>query len=292
MKKGIYIFIISILISGCNYSKSVKKDLISGLTTTGDGLSCEDIYLTVNNQRTSGNVFRYGDMVYLVFSDVKGFTREGNNVFPLMEIFITNLSGDTVLHGKDLYSEYTEGMNYSPLELTADITVASPVKSGGEYILNVLINDRKGTGTLTSKLKFTVEGNENLKTEPFNVTFNEVYLYSQGNDRVINDGKITFDDNIYIMAEGVNGFRVENGLVFPGLSLKGIDYEGNIILDYPDLFTEYGTSGIDVSDFTTRVSAHFKITGAEFKNPLRCEMLIWDKKSDAKLKITTALTLE
>jgi hypothetical protein len=281
-----------ILVSSCNYNKSVKKDLISGLKTTGDGLSYDDVYLTVNNERTSGNSFSYGDMVYLVFSDVKGFTKENNNVFPLMEIVVTSLSGDTLLHAGDLYSEYTEGMNYSPLELTADVTVASPVRSGGEYLLNVSIRDRKGTGSLNSKFRFSVEGNDNIKTEPVNVTYNEVYLFSETKGKVINNGKINFDDNINIMVEGLKGFKVENGLVFPGLGLKGTDSEGNVILDYPDLFIEYGTTGVDVSDFSTRVSSHFKITGDKFKNPLHCEILVWDKKSDAKLKITTDVTLE
>ena len=292
MKSLFYILFVAIMISGCNFSKSVKKDLVSGLTTTGDGISCDDVYLTVNNERTSGNSFSYGDMVYLVFNDIKGFNAENGHVFPLMKIVITNPPGDTLLFAGDLYSEYTEGMNYSPLELTADVTVASPIKSGGEYLLQVLISDRKGPGIFTSKLKFTVEGNENIIVEPYNVTYNEVYLYSQGNEKVINDGRIGFDDNIYIMAEGVNGFMVENGLVFPGLTLKATDSEGDVILDYPDLFTEYGTTGVDISDFSSRVSSHFRITGTEFKNPLHCEMLIWDKKSDAKLKIITDMTLE
>jgi hypothetical protein len=284
--------LVSILISGCNFSKSVKKDLVSGLTSSGSGLTCEDVYLTVNNERTSRNTFSYGDMIYLVFSDLKGFTTENGNVFPVMEIVVIDLTGDTALYAGDLYSEYTEGIKYSPLELTADVTVATPIKSGGEYVLNVTIRDRKGSGSFNSKLMFTVEGNGNIKTEPFNVTYNEVYLYSQGNNKVINDGRIGFDDNVYIMAEGMNGFKVENGKVFPGLGLKGTDSEGNVIIDYPDLFTEYGNTGVDVSDFSARVSANFKITGNSFKNPLHCEMLLWDKKSDAKLKIMTDLTLE
>ncbi len=292
MKKMVCVLLVSIIISGCNFSKSVKKDLVSGLTSTGSGLTCEDVYLTVNNERTSRNTFSYGDMIYLVFSDLKGFTTENGNVFPVMEIVVTDLTGDTALYAGDLYSEYTEGIKYSPLELTADVTVATPIKSGGEYVLNVTIRDRKGSGSFNSKLRFTVEGNGNIKTEPFNVKYNEVYLYSQGNNKVINDGKIGFDDNVYIMAEGMNGFKVENGKVFPGLGLKGTDSEGNVIIDYPDLFTEYGNTGVDVSDFSARVSANFKITGNSFKNPLHCEMLLWDKKSDAKLKITTDLTLE
>jgi len=292
MKTTVYILLAAVLMTGCKFSKSASKDLISGLTTTGNGLTSEDVYLTVNNERTTNTSFSYGEIVYLVFNDVKGFTAENGNVFPLMEIIITSLNGDTVLFAGDLYSEYTEGMKYSPLQLTADVTVAAPIKTGGKYTLNVNIYDRKGSGTFNSRLKFTVEGNENIKTEIAGVTFNEAYIFSQGNNKVINDNKISFEDNIYLMVEGLRGFKDENGLVFPGLSLKGTDSGGNVILDYPDLFTEYGTTGVDVADFVTNVSSHFKISGNRFSNPLHCEMVVWDKKSDSKLKFTTDLILE
>ena len=292
MKTTISAILIAVLSTGCQFSKSVKKDLISGLTTTGDILTCNDIYLTINNERSTENSFNYGEMVYLVFNDIKGFTKEGRKVFPLMQIVVTGNSGDTVLFADNLYSEYTEGMDYSPLQLTADVTIATPIKSGGEYTLSVKISDMKGKGTFSSKLRFTVRSNDRIKAEPVNVTYEEIYLYSQGNDKVITDGIINFDDIIYIIIEGLKGFKEENGLVYPGLSLSAIDSEANPLLKDDDLFGEYTDTGVAVSDFSSRVSAHFKILGSEFSNPLHVEMLVWDKKSDAKIKVTAEFELE
>jgi hypothetical protein len=280
------------VLTGCQFSRSVKKDLISGLTSSGNGLTCEEVYLSVNNKRTSSPSFNYGELVYLIFRDIKGFKQENGNSFPFMQILVTGMSGDTLLLVDDLYSEYKGGMNYSPLQLTATLTVATPMKSGSEYLLNVVIKDRKGPGVYTSKLKFTIKGNDNIKVEPLNVSYNEIYLFSKGNNKVITDGKISSDDEIYIIVEGLKGFKEENGMVFPGLSLKGTDSAGTVAMNYEDMFSVYNAEGIAVSDFNARVSAHFKLTGSEFSNPLHIELVLWDKKSSAKLRIVTDLTVK
>ena len=292
MKNTFYVILFSIVIAGCHFSRSVKKDFVSGLTSTGSGLTCEEVYLKVNDERTDRNSFIYGEIVNLVFEDVKGFKQENGKSFPKMQIIVNSLSGDTVFFADNLYSEYTEGMNFSSLQLTGDLTVAAPIKTGGEYLLTVTIKDRKGAGIYLSKLKFSVKGNDKIKIEPLNVSYNEVYLYSQGKDKVINDGVISFDDNIYILAEGLKGFKEENGLVFPGISFRGSDASGKAIFNYEDMFSDYSTTGIAVSDFNTKISAHFKLTGSEFNNPLHAVIIIWDKKSSARMKISTDMTVK
>lgn len=292
MKKTLSVILISLLLTGCQFSKSVKKDLISGLTTTGNVLTCNDVYLSINNERTTRNSFNYGEIVNLEFSDIKGFTKENGNVFPLMNILVTDKSGDTVLFTDDLYSEYPDGLNFSPLKLTADLTVAAPMHSDENYTLSVNIGDKKGPGTYISKLNFTVKSNDKIRSDPKGVTYDEIYLYSKGKEKVITDGKIDFDDNIYILVEGLKGFKEDNGLVFPGLSLSAVDSEKNPVLKNDDLFSEYTETGVALSDFSSRVSAQFKISGTVFSNPLTVEIIIWDKKSDSRLIVSTDFELE
>jgi hypothetical protein len=292
MKTLLSSILIAGVLAGCNFSKSVKKDLVSGLSARGNVLTCADVYLNINNERTTRNSFNYGEMVYLIFSDMKGFTRENGNVFPSMDIIVTGDAGDTVLQAADLYSEYTEGMNYSPLELTADLTVAAPIRSGKEYAMTVNIIDKKGPGTYSSKMNFSVRHNDQIKVETTKATVNEVYLYSEGDNKVLNDNKIRFDDTNYIIAEGLKGFTELNGLVYPGLSLKGTDSENKVIFDYDDLFSQYSESGVAESDFAGRVSSHFKLTGNQFNSPLKCEMVVWDKKGDSRIKVSASLKVE
>ena len=106
------------------------------------------------------------------------------------------------------------------------------------------------------------------------------------------DNRIKFNENTYVIFEGLSGFKEENGMVFPGLSLKATDNEGNMIMDNNDLFSDYSQTGLALSDFSTRVSSYFQLTGSEFKNPMHCELTIWDKKSDARLKATALLIIE
>jgi hypothetical protein len=292
MKTTFSVILISIILTGCHFSKSVKKDLLSGLTTTGDVLTCDDVYLTVNDERITRNSFIYGETFYIHYSDIQGFTKENGKVFPAMEMSVIDKSGDTSLYFDDLYSGDKEGLSYSPLELSAHLTVATPLRSKDEYMMYINISDKKGPGKYSSEFKFKVSENKLIIAEPDGVTYDEVYLYSQGNDKAITDGKIKYDDNIYIIIEGFKGFKEENGLVFPGLNLKLTDAGKNQILNYEDLFSEYDVTGISASDFASRVSSHFKLTGSGANNPLNCEVTIWDKKSNAKLKLTTDVTLE
>jgi len=204
---------------------------------------------------------------------------------------VVSTLGDTVLNADDLYSDYTDGINLSPLLLTSDITVAAPIKSNGEYILNVRIWDKKGDGHFSARLNFKVKPNDQLLIEPSNVTYNEIYLYSEERECVITDNKIRFNEHSYIIFEGLNGFKEKDGLVYPGLSLKGTDNTGAVILDYEDMFAEYGEKGLNVIDFNTHVSSNFILTGTEFKNPLHCVWTIWDKNSSSRLITSTDLNI-
>jgi hypothetical protein len=217
------------------------------------------------------------------FDNISGFTKENDNVFPGMEMIVISQKGDTVLQSTDLYSGYTEGLNLSPLLLSATVTPAAPINSGGEYTLFVKIWDKKGKGTFTGEVDFIVVPNDHLIVDANKITVSEVYLFSKERGAVIPDNKIRFNETTYIIFEGLAGFREENGMVFPGMSLTAQDNENNVILDNNDMFLDYSERGISIDDVHARVSANFAFTGSEFKNPMHFELTIWDKKSDARI---------
>jgi hypothetical protein len=225
MKTTTIVILVSLALSGCNFSKSVKKDFVSGLTTTGNVLSCDDVYLSVNDERTTKSSFPYGEKICVNYDDIQGFIKENGNVFPELFLVITDLTGDTVMYTDDLYSEYKDGLNYTPLKLVADLTLASPMHSNREYNLSVNIRDKKGSGTFNSKYKFSIKPDEMITVNPEEVQYNEAYLFSQGNDRVITDARIKFDDNIYIFrrTERIQGRKRTglSGIKFAGKRLKG-----------------------------------------------------------------------
>ena len=285
------IMILAIMTS-CNFSKSVKKDFVSGVLTKGDGLSCENVYLSLNDQETKQTTFVYGQKFRMEFDNIAGFKKENGNVYPGMQVIVLNNAGDTVLLANDLYSEKTDGLNLSPLLLSATVTAASPINSGGEYILYVNIWDKKEKGTFTGQMNFKVVPNDLFTVEANKVTFDEIYLISLERGIVIPDNKIKFNENIYLILEGVTGFKEETGMVFPGLSLKASDDANNVILDNDDLFADYNESGLSLLDLHSQVSTHFLLNAGELKNPMHCELVLWDKKSDARLTVKTDLIVE
>jgi hypothetical protein len=285
---GLAIFVM-LLITGCQFSKSVNKDLLSGLLTKGDGISCEEVYLTTGDEKINRNTFVYGETFVVNFNNIEGLIKENESVFPEMTLMVLSTEGDTMLFADDLYSNYPDGIKLDPLLLTSSVTVAAPMRSDQEYNLNVGIRDKKGDGVFSAELAFKVVHSDKIVTESTGVGYNEIYLYSGDQERVIIDNKVGTDETIYFVFEGLTGFKEDGGLVYPGLSIKGTDKGGKLVIDFGDLFADYSETGLSVADFNKRVLSNFTLSGTEILNPLRCEILIWDKKSDVRIKSLTDL---
>jgi len=276
-------------IASCDFRKSIHKDLITGLVTRGDGLSCEDVKLNIDDEIIQRNSFVYGEDFVLSFINIEGFDKVDNHAFPGMNLNVISQSGDTVLKNRDLYADMVDGTDLSPLRLNTKITVGDPIHSNEEYTLHVSIWDKKSDGVFTAKFNFDVVPNDQIYVESENITYREVYLYSKQRQKVIVDNMASFDENIYIMVEGLEGFVVENDKVSVGLSMKINDEEGNVIVDEENLL---GSSEYDYSEVYARLSANFIITGSTIDNPIDCQIVIWDMKSSETFKAFTQLHIE
>ena len=283
--------LISLLLTfySCNFAQSVEKDLQTGLTTRGKGLSCDKVYLSVGEEIIKRNAFIYGETFNVNFDGMEGFKQEGENVFPDMQLLIVGEQGDTAMYLTDLYAAYKEGISLSPLKLYTEVTVADPMHSKGTYTLYVNIADKRGDGTLNSSLEFTVVRDEKIKVESKQLDFREIYLFSQQRDLTITNGIAGFDENIFLLFEGLEGFAVSRGQVTLGLSLEVKDSEGKVILDESDLF---GDASMSYEDVHAQVAPNFILTGSQIANPIQCTVRIWDKGSEAWIRASTELTIE
>jgi hypothetical protein len=176
--------------------------------------------------------------------------------------------------------------------LTGDLTVAAPMRSGNAYTLKILIWDKKGKGSITAKMDFKIIPNGQIRLETNKISFSEIYIFSKERDAVVTDNKIKFNENIYIIFEGCSGLKEIEGQVFPGLGIMISDQDGKKVLDYQDLFADSNDSGFGASNVKTRISSHITIPPMELKNPLHCNLTVWDKKSDSSGKISTDLTID
>jgi len=273
----------------CNFAQSVEKDLQSGLTTRGKGLSCTDVYLSDGENILKRNAFIYGETFYVNFDGMDGFQRDGQHAFPDMRLLVIGERGDTAMYLTDLYAAYKDGIDFSPLKLYAEVTVADPMHSDGSYTLFVDVGDKRGDGTFKATLEFTVVRDEKIKIESNQLSYQEIYLFSQQRNLSITNGRAGFDENIYLLFEGLDGFSVSNGQVELGLSLVLTDANGNRILDESDLF---GGSAMSYEDVHAQVAPNFILTGSEIANPVRCRVRIWDKSSEAWIRASTELVVE
>jgi hypothetical protein len=105
----------------------------------------------------------------------------------------------------------------------------------------------------------------------------------------ITDGKARFNETIYLLFEGLEGFVVDGGKVKLGLAMVVKDANGRIILDEADLF---GDDYQNYEDVHQQVASSLVLTGSEIANPVRYEVRIWDKLGSAWVSASTLLVVE
>lgn len=288
--KIILIAILFFSLQACNFSKSVNNDLLSGISTKGNGLSCENVNVTIGTKKITKNTFVYGEEFYLNFDNIEGFKKENGYAFPEMNLLILSQKGDTVLIKKNMYvDEYADGIEISPLLLQCNILVADPMLANNSYTLFVNIWDKKGTGTFDTKLMFNVVANKTIVLESNNITYKSIYMFSDESKTTISSNKIKLNETIYLIFEGLSGITEVSGKAIIGVSIKIKESDGKIVLDEKDLMLD---SSIDISELKEQFITNFIISSPDIKSPINCEILIWDKNSNNKIKASLDLEVE
>jgi len=287
MKPHLFVYgFLAIITLSCDFSQSVNKDLVTGMVTRGRGLSCQDVVLMAGTEKARGSTFLYGEQLRIEFDGMDGFERINNSAFPGMSLLVTENKNDTVLFYADLYEDLAEGTSNSPLLLVADLVLADPVHSGRNYTLLVSIRDKQGDGTFSARLKFSVVHDEAIEVVSDRITWEEIYLYSGMKNRVITDHRTGFNEPVYMIFEGLDGMKADQGVVQLGLSLTLTDSTGNRVLDEEDLL---GGEPLDASEVQERLAPHFFISDTGVVNPVICDFRIWDKNSGRSIKASCLL---
>lgn len=278
-----------LLLFSCDVRKSVSQDLTTGLSTNGDGLSCESVTLSDGDQKISRKAFTYGEKFYVNFEDIQGFKETDGKKFPGMKLSIVSEAGDTVLSNNDLYANNTDGFDISPLLLQSNITVANPIHSNANYTFYITIWDKKGDGTFNANMNFNVIPSEGIAIKNNGLSYDEVYLFSSERKTTIIDNTVKPNEDVYMIFEGLEGFKEEQGRLDVGLSIKAVDSNGDIILDEKDLI---GDSGMEAAKLKDQLAPSVVFSSATIKNPVNCTFTIWDKRSEKRLEATAELQVE
>ena len=108
--RGLIFALLFIAVNSCQFAKSVNKDLITGMSTRGDGLSCNKVYLSDGENVIKRNTFLYGETYFVNFDGMEGFEGEGTGAFPNMQLVIVSEGGDTVMFVNYMYDGYSLGI--------------------------------------------------------------------------------------------------------------------------------------------------------------------------------------
>ena len=288
MKKTLFTTFLILIIASCSFNESVKIDLTTGLSSKGSGLSCEDVYLTVSDEKVTRNVFTYGEVIEINFNGIEGFTHKGKEVFPGMKLLVLDKKGDTVLYNADLYADYTDPITKSPLLLVSKLTIGNPMRSNQSYTATVHLWDKKGKGTFDTKLEFSTVSNKSIKTTTNGLTANEVMLYNQEAGTPIVSDKIPYDSKITLVFDDLKGYRSENGICEFGLRMVISDNNGEVLLSEDDLLE--GVT-LDESEPNKQILGSFTLPSG-VKGPIKLEVIVWDKIGTGKITSTATLELE
>lgn len=148
MKKAV-LFIVGVqvvmLLSACNFSKGVKKDLSTGLTTSYNGLSIEDVYLAEDEEsnKVSTNTLALGSKILIVVTGVGNYTLKDGKVFPGCTIILKDSAGKEILNLPDAFADQKDGLPEKEAStLKATLTTGDPMVVGQKYHFSAVFFDK------------------------------------------------------------------------------------------------------------------------------------------------------
>jgi len=143
--KNIALLLASMLLcTACNFSKGMKKDLTTGLSTSYNGFAIEEAYLAdENGNRLPNNQIPLGSKIQVVVTGVDNFTDKDGKVFPGCSLKLTDPSGTALLDLPDAFAEMTGGTPAAEAKvLHADLSTGNPMKVGQTYHLQTRFFDK------------------------------------------------------------------------------------------------------------------------------------------------------
>lgn len=293
MKKLFLVSLVLAVTYSCNYSKSFNKDFTTGMSVVGDGISCNDVTISVGEKAVGKPVFNFGDKLTFTFSGLEGFEVQGGKFFPGLEMTIKDLEGNVVSKLDDLFADLKGGASENSKDVKASLDLLNPIYSGQKFKLEVLIWDKKGKGKLTANLTFEILGNEAVEVsggEGF--SYNEVYLFSENNQAVISNNIITSDDKISLMVDGLTGLEETEGMVFPIVVFTVADSEGNLVFASENMFPNNVETGINAEDFTKGLTLTYNKELHQGLSEVNLHIEIIDQATEKSMVIDTKVTIK
>lgn len=286
-----FLFPIGLALSllACQIKTSSPKNGSKGITVLEEGLAAGRVYLSDSNEETDNRTFRYGQKIYTNFVDMQGFIVEGGKIFPQMHLFVLSKRGDTLLRQYDLFGDAFEGIDANEPAMNSHLILARPIYSGATHSLQLVVRDAKGPGRMSTSMDFELIPDPTIKVVSNGLTYSEAYVYSEDRDVVLQDGMFSFFENLRFDIQDLDGYVLKDGAIHLGMAVKVIDNENNEILNQPDVFEH---PIMDEALLKQGLSATLIVREGQVANPLKWQVRIWDKNSEAKLRAQAQISVK
>ena len=136
--KQILITVTAIILYSCSggFSKGVKKDLSTGLSTNYNGFAVDEVYLTVDGNKLSNNKITLGKVANIVANGVDYYEVKDGKVFPGCSILLTDKAGKEILNVADAFAGIKDGFESNKASmLNATLNTGNPMAVGETYHL-------------------------------------------------------------------------------------------------------------------------------------------------------------
>jgi len=266
--------------SNYNYSISTRN------------LTYENLYLSVDGVGYVGKELPIGSDVELTFDQVEGYRLFRWRAFPQisMRVVEKKRGGNVVLQYDNLLERYEdEGLlERTAAVLTASLTIGKPLELGEKYVWEVEVTEGIGKGRITLKYDFEVVESVDLEDDYVEDIDTDFLYDSNGLEassitleirgQTYSSYELPETEQVDMVFSDVEGFKIVNEKIYPGLSILVTDQRGKVILENPDLFAKYSLIGISPR------RADRLISSLRIGKPMRIgenynwQVRIWDKK--------------
>lgn len=147
------------VISGCNFSAGVNKDLNTGLYYSHNGFSVSGVYFVgPENTPLKSNKVAVGTTVAIVVEGIENYALKDEKAFPGLSLNVTDEQGNVAFNADDLFAD---GEGYSPVDaaiLRGSLTVGEPMVAGKTYHMKLTAWDKNNSeNTITAEIDIEVE---------------------------------------------------------------------------------------------------------------------------------------
>ncbi len=140
------LFAAILLFYGCSggFSKGSKKDFTTGLATSYNGFSIEDVYMTDSaGNRLQNNQVTLGTSFMVEVTGVKNYQEKDGKVYPGCQIILTDKNKKELLNLPDAFADQQGLAPSEATTLKATLNTGSPMIAGEAYTVYIRFFDKQ-----------------------------------------------------------------------------------------------------------------------------------------------------